>query len=129
LVKRSPNIKFDGVVSRCDGLDIPVNILGGLNRLDIIDVAEHEEIDENGNASDNESSHISPDLEGWGHQAWRLNEKICILAANTFCTCELRGHSDATEREVATPLSIAILHEPRPHLVMLEQGGAVVVAV
>lgn len=44
-------IEFDGVVTSSDGLDVPVNVLVGLNALDVVKVHKGVEIDKHYNAS------------------------------------------------------------------------------
>lgn len=59
-------IELNCVVTSSDSFDIPVNILGLLNTLDVVEVDHSEEIDENGDAADEKTEDLSESgVFGW----------------------------------------------------------------
>lgn len=66
-------IKLDGVVTGSDCLDIPVDVLGLLDTLDVVKVDNGEEIDKNGDASNKKTKDLSIGGLGLRDTAWNLD--------------------------------------------------------
>jgi len=78
-------IKLDGVITSCDSLDIPVDVLGLLNTLNVVKIDDSEEINQNSDTSNEKTKDLSDGSVRCWNGAWDLSVEICLVTTvSTF---------------------------------------------
>lgn len=89
FIQRFFEVEFDGVIASGDGLHVPLDVLVGLDALDVIDVDDGEQVDENAQAAHDEAPQIARIPELGFDDAGHLYEEHGVVATRIVLEEEL----------------------------------------
>lgn len=80
LVKLRSDVEFNGVVTCCYCLDIPVDVFAALHAVNVVDKHHREQVNEDSYASNRKTLHRSAHNCRLRHYATSLNENLSIIS-------------------------------------------------